>query len=101
MRVIIKRKKTENETKAASQVLSELFGMPESTLGTTAMHIEFNSAHEAVIERCGGVLEYTDTVIRLICGKNTIKFTGVNLAISVLTRNSAVVRGNIESMQIS
>lgn len=100
MGVIFKKTKNEGEKKAASQVLSEVLGVPESTLGT-AMHIEFNSEHEAVIERCGGVLEYTDTVIRLICGKNTIKFTGYNLAISVLTRTGAVVRGNIETMQIS
>lgn len=78
--------------------ISRVLELPESTL-TGGLHIELNSNHEAVVENCRGVLEYTPQLIRLLSGGMVIKFSGRGLAIGSLNRNVTVVSGVITAIE--
>lgn len=84
--------------KPMKTAISRVLELPESTL-TGGLHIEMNSNHEAVVENCRGVLEYTPQVIRLIAGGMVVKFTGRGLAIGSLNRNVTVVSGIITAVE--
>ncbi len=55
--------------------------------------IEFLGNKEAVIEHCGGILEYTDKVIRLTAGKMVIKIAGRGLTLCFMNEETVAVRG--------
>ncbi|MFV0497795.1 MAG: YabP/YqfC family sporulation protein [Candidatus Fimivivens sp.] len=78
--------------------ISRVLELPESTL-TGGLHIEMHSNHEAVVANCGGVLEYTPQIIRLITGGMVIKFSGRELTIGSLNRNITVVSGVITAVE--
>lgn len=89
--------KKENE-KPMKTALSRVLELPESTLAG-GLHIEMHANHEAVVENCRGVLEYTPQVIRLMAGGMVVKFSGRGLAIGSLSRNTTVVSGNITAVE--
>ena len=78
--------------------LSRVLQLPESSL-TGGLHIELHANHEAVVENCRGVLEYTPTIIRLMAGGMVVKFSGRGLAIGSLNRNTTVVSGTITAVE--
>lgn len=78
--------------------ISRVLELPESTL-TGGLHIEMNANHEAVVENCRGVLEYTPQIIRLMAGGMVVKFSGRGLAIGSLNRNITVVSGIITAIE--
>lgn len=90
-----KKKKDEMPMKT---ILSRVLELPESTLAG-GLHIEMHANHEAVVENCRGVLEYTPTLIRLIAGGMVVKFSGRGLAIGSLNRNTTVVSGHITAVE--
>ena len=57
--------------------------------------IELTSNREAVIDGCGGILEYGDAVIRVNLGNLTARFCGRNLQIRSLNAREAVITGFI------
>ncbi len=89
------KKKDEKPMKTA---LSRVLELPESTLAG-GLHIEMHSNHEAVVENCRGVLEYTPQIIRLMAGGMVVKFSGRGLAIGSLNRNTTVVSGTITAVE--
>ena len=78
--------------------ISRILELPESTL-TGGLHIELNSNHEAVVENCRGVLEYSPDVIRLLAGGMVVRFSGRALTIGSLNRNNTVVSGTIIAIE--
>lgn len=64
-----------------------------------ASHMEINGNREAIVEGCGGVLEYGDDVVRVKAGKQTVRFTGRGLVIKCLTADSLVVTGFIMGIE--
>ncbi|MCI1966706.1 MAG: YabP/YqfC family sporulation protein [Oscillospiraceae bacterium] len=56
-------------------------------------HIELNGNTEAIVDGCGGVLEYDTDVVRIRTGKLIVRFTGRDLVIKCLTADSLVVTG--------
>lgn len=62
-------------------------------------HMEVNGNREAVVEGCGGVLEYGDDVVRVKAGKMVLRFTGRGLEIKCLTADSLVVVGFITGIE--
>ena len=78
--------------------ISRVLELPESTLAG-GLHIEMHSNHEAVVENCRGVLEYTPQVIRLLAGGMVAKFSGRGLAIGSLDRNNTIVSGVITTVE--
>lgn len=84
--------------KPMKTTISRVLELSESTL-TGGLHIELSSNHEAVVENCRGVLEYTPQVIRLMAGGMVVRFSGRGLAIGSLDRNSTVVSGTITALE--
>ncbi len=63
------------------------------------VHIEVSDSNQAVVEGCKGVLSYSNEFIRLGCGGRTVSFSGQNLEIRCLSVSTAVVTGQITSIQ--
>lgn len=62
-------------------------------------HIELLGNREAVVEGCGGILEYDDDVVRVRAGRLIVRFTGRNLKIRCMTADSLVVEGFLCGME--
>jgi sporulation protein YqfC len=62
-------------------------------------HMELNGNREAVVEGCGGVLEYDETVVRVRTPNHVIRFTGRGLTIRCLTADALVVTGYITGIE--
>lgn len=62
-------------------------------------HMELNGNREAVVEGCGGILEYDASVVRVKAGKMILRFTGRGLVIQCLTADSLVVSGFITGIE--
>jgi len=91
---------SEKDTVSLKNTISRILEMPEYSIGT-GMHIEINSNHEAVVENCRGILEYTSETVRLIVPGVTVRFNGKALSIGSMNKNSTVVSGKIESIEFS
>ena len=61
-------------------------------------HIELFSNQRALVERCKGVFEYNDTLIKLNLGGKSGIFIGKNLKISSLEGKNLVITGEIETI---
>jgi len=72
--------------------------LPPSSL-LSGFRMEISGNREAVLEGCGGVLEYSEEAIRVRAGKMSIRFTGRNLKIKCLTADSLVVEGYLTGLE--
>lgn len=76
---------------------------PADLLGLTGLsmqaHMEVNGNREAVVEGCGGVLEYDETVVRVRTPGHVVRFTGRGLTIRCLTADALVVTGYITGIE--
>ncbi len=57
------------------------------------VRVELLSNKQAVVDGCRGILEYSDTCIRLSADRLIVKFTGHDLEIKCLTDSGAVIEG--------
>ena len=57
------------------------------------VRVELLSNKQAVVDGCKGILEYSDSCIRLSADRLILKFTGRDLEIKCLTDSSAVIEG--------
>ena len=64
-------------------------------------HISVNSNIEAVIDGCFGVIEYSDSVVRINCKTLILKIDGDDLSIKTVSEQQYKVSGNIFSMEFS
>ncbi|NLJ30377.1 MAG: sporulation protein [Clostridiales bacterium] len=62
-------------------------------------HMEINGNTEAVVEGCGGVLEYGAESVRVRAGKMVVRFTGRGLTIKCLTSEALVITGFITGIE--
>ena len=74
--------------------LRSFFDIPPSAIAGM-LHIELSGNTEAVVDGCVGVLEYDETTVRLAGKKMSVKFTGRNLHLKILTHDSAILEGFI------
>ncbi|WP_312642252.1 YabP/YqfC family sporulation protein [Hydrogenoanaerobacterium sp.] len=74
--------------------LARAFDIPEGVFSDFSQ-ISLSGNREAVIEGCGGVLEYDSTLIKLSLNKMILQFTGRNLEIKCMTGESVIVHGFI------
>lgn len=81
-----------------SYKLSGILDIPPSALSGIPQ-LELAGNREAVVDGCQGILEYDENLIKLTTGKMSIKFTGRNLQVKVLTHDSAVISGFILSIE--
>ncbi len=94
-----------NRNRKAQQVeaapkprLNELLDIPATALSGVPQ-IELAGNREALVDGCQGVLEYNEAVIKLATGNMSIRFTGRDLQLKVLTHTSAVVVGFITGIE--
>ena len=62
-------------------------------------HMELSGNTQATVEGCGGILEYSDEVVRVKTGKMVTKFTGRNLKIRCLSCDALVVEGFVTAIE--
>lgn len=62
-------------------------------------HMEINGNTEAVVEGCGGVLEYSEESVRIRAGKMIVRFAGRGLTIKCLTSESLVITGFLTGIE--
>lgn len=73
-------------------------GLPPPSL-LSGFRLEISGNREAVLEGCGGVLEYSEETIRVRAGKMSVRFSGRGLKIKCLTADSFVVEGYLTGLE--
>ena len=73
--------------------------LPDMSELAMRAHMELNGNREAVVEGCGGVLEYDETVVRVRIPGQVVRFTGRGLSIRSLTADALVVTGYITGIE--
>lgn len=80
--------------------VSKALEMPENLLEGLPQ-VELLGNREAVVERCQGVLEYTDEVVRLDAGGLQIRFLGRDLCLRRMDESGVTVEGFIVAIDFS
>lgn len=88
----------EKPQKRISQKLAGFLDMPENAVGKVPT-VELCSNTEAVLDGCGGVIEYTTEVVKIAAGNMVIKISGRGLVLKAMTTESAVVKGYITKLE--
>lgn len=83
---------------AATQLIGRALELPPCTLSKGA-HIDLFGNSEALVDDCKGVLEYSDSAIKVNVGNGAVRFCGRNLQIKSLARDQAVIVGFILSIE--
>lgn len=65
------------------------------------VRVELLGNRQAVVDGCRGIIEYSDTCIRLSAQGLILKFTGTGLEIKAFTENEAIVGGTILGLEYS
>lgn len=91
-------RKHEKKTAKSVEKLVSAFDLPKTILPGMA-NIELSGNREAMVDGCGGILQYDDEMIKLLAGKLTVCFYGNRLTIRTLTADQAVIEGEIVSIQ--
>ena len=80
-----------------------LMGSPEEAAAAyvPSVRIELLSNRQAVVDGCRGIIEYSDSCIRLSTDRMILKFTGTGLEIKSLTDSGVIVEGTILSLEYS
>ena len=82
----------------AAEMLAEVLELPESSV-SGGLQLECSANREVVADGCTGVLEYTDSVIRLSARDMSQRFSGEGLSIGAMEKGSLVVKGEIRSIE--
>lgn len=82
----------------SSEKLAQILDIP-STAVSNAAQIELLGNREAVIEGCKGILEYSDTLIKLNTAGMVLKISGRSLRIKVMTASGIVIEGFFTAME--
>lgn len=88
------RNRAGGKSTAKAERIVSAFDLPKTIIPGMA-NIELTGNREAVIDCCGGIVQYDDDVIKLSAGKLIVCFHGNSLAIRTLTADQAVIEGEI------
>ena len=80
--------------------MSKAFELPENQLEGLPQVVLLGN-QEAVVERCQGVLEYTDDLVRLDTGRLQIRFLGRDLRLRRMDETGVTVEGFIVAIDFS
>ncbi len=83
-----------------AEKISEELGVPKQVLAGFN-HIELLGNHEAVVNNCAGILEYSDTRIKINMGKSDVMFCGSDLCMKEYGSAHAVITGEIMTVEFS
>lgn len=93
-----RRKNISTKQNVLSERVEHLLELPLGTLSNAA-RIEFMGNKKVVLDGCIGIVEYSDDIIRMQTGSGILRFSGRSLSISCLTEDSAIIEGNILSLE--
>lgn len=65
------------------------------------VRVELLGNRQAVVDGCRGIIEYSDSCIRLSAQGLILKFTGTGLTITAFTESQAIVAGTILGLEYS
>lgn len=65
------------------------------------VRVELLGNRQAVVDGCRGIIEYSDSCIRLSAQGLILKFTGTGLTIKAFTESEAIVAGTILGLEFS
>lgn len=63
------------------------------------VRVELLSNKQAIVDGCRGIIEYSDTLIRLSSEKLILGFTGVGLEIKLLSQETMIIEGTIHTVE--
>lgn len=86
--------KKENE-----RTLFERFRLPPETIPNTPL-IQVREKRSVCIENHGGILEYTDSAVKVAVKRGAITVYGDGLTIARMTRRIIEIRGCIRSLEL-
>ncbi len=78
--------------------LSDIMNIPDELICGTP-RIEFDSNKSVWIENYKGIIEYSDTVVRINTSDFIIALSGINLTISSISPEDVCIAGNISSVE--
>ncbi len=84
--------------KSLGSKITEELGIPK-TIVNGYNHIELFGNHEAVVNQCAGIIEYSEGRIKLNMGKNTVLFCGSDLCMKEYGSSQAIISGNILTVE--
>lgn len=92
-----KRKKRESAENERKNTLREKLEIPEM-LDSSLPHIEANGNREIIVDGCKGIVEYSQSRIKLNTGVLLVGFTGDDIEIKNYSDFQTVITGNIFSI---
>lgn len=75
-----------------SERLNDSLDIPKTALPGVAQ-IELSGNREALVDGCCGILQYTDTAIRLSTGSLIVRFTGSDLRVCAMQSGQIRITG--------
>ena len=81
-----------------SEKLNDTLEIPQTAQPGTAQ-IELAGNREAVVDGCGGILQYEDTLVRVAAGQLIVRFTGRDLCICHMQAGQIRITGLIAGVE--
>ena len=81
----VEKRQEKGNVRGLNKIASVLRLLPAAVIAGVA-HMEVSGNHEVVLEGCGGIIEYTDDVVRVKTGKSIARFCPVASFSYVLLR---------------
>lgn len=82
-----------------TQAICQICGLEVATLAGNYKYSVFGG-HTVVVEGHKGLIDYCSTSVTLLLGKKQLRVFGDNLIIKCLTRQMAVIQGNVDGVEI-
>ncbi len=89
-----------NTSEEKQNLRSKLRSLSMSLKGRDS-HIEINNGCEVLIEGCRGIIEYSDTKIRVSAGQQAVSVMGTELAVRNMFTHVIVIVGRISGIEYS
>ena len=99
-RKVGKKRVPQTPHRGVRAAVSKALELPENQLEGLAQVVLLGN-REAVVERCQGVLEYTDERIRLDTGRLQVRFSGRDLRLKRMDETGVTVEGFIVAIDFS
>ena len=92
--MMIKRKTLRRKSEEVLAKASEIFDLPADIIAGAA-RVEIIGGREAIIENHGGILEYTDELVRIAGSSVVIELRGAALVLESMSSYELKLRGRI------
>lgn len=73
--------------------------IPQETIGETAL-VQLHGKRTVCIENHRGILEYTDSLVRVAVKRGSIGIVGDGMEIARMTRRLVEIRGRIQRVEL-